>query len=106
MNESTQDQIDEIDTVIHVGAERLTEYLPLLQDKKVGIVGNQSSRIHETHLVDSLLSLDVEIVKVFSPEHGFRGDADAGEHVKSQVDKKTGLPLVSLYGSNKKTRKG
>lgn len=85
-----------------VGAERINEYLPLLEGKKVGVVGNQSSMIGETHLVDSLLSLNVNIVKVFSPEHGFRGDADAGEKVKSGNDLKTGLPLVSLYGNNKK----
>ena len=72
--------------------------MPLLEDKKVGIVGNQSSLIGETHLVDSLLSLDVNVTKVFSPEHGFRGKADAGEHVSSGKDQKTGLPIVSLYG--------
>jgi uncharacterized protein YbbC (DUF1343 family) len=87
---------------VSVGAEQTVDYLPLLADKNVGIVGNQSSLIGETHLVDSLLSLKVKIGKVFSPEHGFRGKADAGEHVSSGKDQKTGLPIVSLYGSNKK----
>jgi len=85
-----------------VGAANIDSYFDLLKDKKVGIVGNQSSMINETHLVDSLKSLGVNVVKVFSPEHGFRGDADAGEKVVSGIDEKTGLPIVSLYGSNKK----
>lgn len=89
---------------IIVGAERTTAYLPLLEGKRVGIVGNQSSTIATTHLVDSLLSLSVGIEKVFSPEHGFRGDADAGEKVDSEKDAKTGLPIISLYGSNKKPK--
>jgi uncharacterized protein YbbC (DUF1343 family) len=85
-----------------LGAERTNEYLELLNEKKIGIVGNQTSRIGNTHLVDSLLRLSVNIIKVFSPEHGFRGEADAGEKVDSEKDDKTGLPIVSLYGSNKK----
>lgn len=87
---------------VSVGAEQTAEYLPMLTGKKVGVVGNQSSLIGQTHLVDSLLSLDVDVTKVFSPEHGFRGDADAGEHVSSEKDQRTGLPIVSLYGKNKK----
>lgn len=85
-----------------VGAERTDAYLPLLLGKRVAIVTNQTGRIGQVHLVDSLLALQVNITKVFAPEHGFRGEADAGEHVKDQRDKATGLPLVSLYGSNKK----
>ncbi|MFK7785965.1 MAG: exo-beta-N-acetylmuramidase NamZ domain-containing protein [Crocinitomicaceae bacterium] len=96
-----EDQIERIISV-SVGAEQLEEYLPLLEGKKVGIIGNQSSLIGETHLVDSLLSMDVNVAKVFSPEHGFRGKADAGEHVSNEKDQKTGLPIVSLYGKNKK----
>ncbi len=96
-----EDQIEQVASV-SVGAEQTTDYLPLLEDKKVGIVGNQSSLIGQTHLVDSLLTLDVNVKKVFSPEHGFRGKADAGEHVSSEKDQKTGLPIVSLYGKNKK----
>jgi uncharacterized protein YbbC (DUF1343 family) len=87
---------------VRVGAAVTEKYFHLLKDKRVGIVGNQSSLVSSTHLVDTLRSSGINIVRVFSPEHGFRGDADAGEKVKSAVDAKTGLPVVSLYGSNKK----
>lgn len=87
---------------IIVGAEKTADYLPLLKAKRVGIVGNQTSRLGQLHLVDTLLSLGVNVKVVYSPEHGFRGDADAGEKVASEKDEKTGLPIVSLYGSNKK----
>ena len=85
-----------------VGAEQTELYLPLLSGKRVAIVGNQTTIVKENHLVDTLISLKVNIVKVFSPEHGFRGQAGAGEHVASGKDIKTGLPLVSLYGNHKK----
>lgn len=84
------------------GAARTGEYLPLLNGKKVAVVANHTSMIGETHLIDSLLSLGVDIRKIFSPEHGFRGTADAGEHLKDYLDKQTGLPVVSLYGSHRK----
>ena len=93
------------------GAEQLELYLPLLKDKKVGVIANQTSVIftnkgqdslNYVHLVDSLLSSGVEIKKVFSPEHGFRGMADAGEKVEDGIDIKTSLPIVSLYGKNRK----
>lgn len=87
---------------IIVGAERTNIYFPLLEGKKIGIVGNQTSLIHQTHLVDSLIASKLNVVKVFSPEHGFRGTADAGAKVNSSIDPKTKLPIVSLYGSNKK----
>ena len=91
---------------ISVGADQTEAYLPLLKGKKVGMVANQTSVIFKdtdyTHLVDSLLTLDIDVVKVFSPEHGFRGQADAGEQVKDGLDSKTGLPILSLYGVNKK----
>ena len=87
---------------LQVGAERTTKYFPLLKDKAIGVVGNQSSLIGTTHLVDSLLSVKLQVVKVFSPEHGFRGTADAGAHIESGIDEQTGLPIISLYGSNKK----
>ena len=95
---------------IIVGANRTQEYLGLLKEKKVGIVANQTSVIfkndkNHTHLVDSLLSLNINIKKVFAPEHGFRGQADAGEKVKDGLDTKTGLPLISLYGKNRKPSK-
>lgn len=87
---------------VRVGAERTGEYLTQLTGKRVAVVTNQTGLIGKTHLVDSLLALKVNVVKVFAPEHGFRGEADAGEHVKDQKDERTGLPLVSLYGNNKK----
>ena len=90
------------DTSIITGAERVDFYLNKLKGKRVAIVANQTSSIKNTHLVDSLLSLGINVKKVFSPEHGFRGNASAGEHVKSSMDVKTGLPLVSLYGTNRK----
>lgn len=80
-------------------------YMPILRDKKIALVVNQTSVLtqkNNLHLVDFLLSEGVKIQKVFVPEHGFRGDADAGEVVKNDTDKKTGLPLISLYGDNKK----
>ena len=94
---------------ISVGANQTESYLPKLSNKKIAVVANQTSVIFHknnsktyTHLVDSLLSEKISIVKVFSPEHGFRGKADAAEHVANGIDKKTGLPIISLYGKNKK----
>ena len=87
------------------GAERLDQYLPGLHGKRVGIVANHTSIIGEVHLVDSLLSLGVDIRKIFTPEHGFRGTADAGERIGTSVDQRTGLPLISLYGNNLKPSK-
>jgi len=98
------------DKSIIVGANQTEAYLPLLNGKRVGIVANQTSAIFKnnnsyTHLVDSLVSLNVDVKKVFSPEHGFRGTADAGEHVDDGVDIKTGLPIFSLHGKSKKPSK-
>lgn len=84
------------------GAENMGAYLELLKGKRIGVVANQTSIKDSLHLVDFFLHEELNVVRVFSPEHGFRGDADAGEHVESNKDAKTGLPLVSLYGSNKK----
>jgi len=121
-NAPKQDSTKIIDPII-VGANQMEAYLSLLESKKVAIVGNQTSVIFKlpninsflqnegvsldkdkqyTHLVDSLLSKNIVIQKVFSPEHGFRGKADAGEEVTNGKDIKTGLPIVSLYGKNKK----
>lgn len=91
------------DRSIVTGAERTNTYLPMLEGKNVAIITNQTGVIDSVHLVDSLLSLKVKIVKVFAPEHGFRGTADAGEKVDDEKDSKTGLPILSLYG--KKNRK-
>lgn len=95
---------------IILGANRMDLYLTLLQNKKVGIVTNQTGIVKTqngkyVHLVDTLLKKDVKVIKVFAPEHGFRGQADAGEVVKDGKDSKTGLPIVSLYGKNKKPTK-
>ena len=87
---------------IKVAAERTQAYLPLLENNKIAVVGNQTSMIKQTHIVDSLISLGIDIVKVFSPEHGFRGKADAGAKIEDGIDIKTGLPIISLYGKNKK----
>lgn len=85
-----------------VGAERFDSYAAFIKGKRIAVVGNQSSLIDSLHLVDTLLSLKYNVVKVFSPEHGFRGKADAGAYVSDQHDEKTGLPIISLYGSNRK----
>lgn len=91
---------------VATGAERLSEYLSLLRDKKVGLIINQTSVVGDsTSLLDTLLSLDVKVKKVYVPEHGFRGLAAAGEKIENEKDKKTGLPIISLYGNNKKPSK-
>ena len=99
--------LEEVST-IKVGANQTENYLRLLKGKRVGVVGNQSSVIFKkggyTHLVDSLLSSNIAVKKVFSPEHGFRGTADAGEKIKDGIDTKTGVPIISLYGDNKKPK--
>lgn len=87
---------------VQTGADRMEVYLPLLKNKKVAIFANPTTVLGKTHLVDTLLKSGIKIVKIFGPEHGFRGDADAGEHVGNQIDKKTGIPIVSLYGNHKK----
>ncbi len=120
---SKSDSLDIIDPII-VGANQTELYLPILENKKVAIVGNQTSVIfrypnitplleetgktfslqlrQHTHLVDSLLSRNINVQKVFAPEHGFRGKADAAELVSDGKDRKTGVPIVSLYGKSKK----
>jgi uncharacterized protein YbbC (DUF1343 family) len=87
---------------IRTGADQTEKYLPYLKGKRIGIVGNQTSIINKTHLVDSLQKLGIRIVKVFGPEHGFRGNASAGVRVKDEVDSATGIPIISLYGSKSK----
>lgn len=90
------------DSGIKPAAERLDQYLPLLKGKKLGVFANPTSTVGGSHLVDTLLHSGVTISVIFGPEHGFRGTADAGEKVGNYVDKKTNIPVVSLYGS--KTR--
>ena len=87
---------------IKTGAEQTDRYLPLLKAKKIGLVVNHTSMVGEQHLLDFLLSKGVNVIRIFCPEHGFRGNADAGEEISDQRDSKTGLPIVSLYGDNKK----
>ncbi|MBL7873987.1 MAG: DUF1343 domain-containing protein [Cyclobacteriaceae bacterium] len=85
-----------------LGAEQLTEVTTLLKGKRVGLVVNNTAMVGKTHLADTLKSLGVNLVKIFGPEHGFRGDAADGELVKDSMDHKTGIPVISLYGKNKK----
>lgn len=112
-NFSRSESKQEVDRIqnpeVIVGANQTDSYLKLLEGKRVGIVANQSSVIFKdpeqktySHLVDSLLKLKINIVKVFSPEHGFRGKADAGELLDDSMDQKTGLSIISLHGKNRK----
>jgi uncharacterized protein YbbC (DUF1343 family) len=103
-NSAERTQLPASTTDIVTGAERTANYLPLLSGKRVAVVTNPTGVIESTHLVDSLLALKVNVVKVFAPEHGFRGTADAGEHVANERDTRTGLPIISLYGDNKKPK--
>jgi uncharacterized protein YbbC (DUF1343 family) len=89
-------------TAIITGAERVAFYHPLLRDKKVALVVNQTSIVKDKHLVDTLLKLGINIQVIFAPEHGIRGKADAGEIISDTKDSKTGLPVISLYGKKKK----
>ncbi|REC49731.1 exo-beta-N-acetylmuramidase NamZ family protein [Chryseobacterium pennipullorum] len=95
-----QDQPD-----FKTGADQPELYLPLLKNKTIGVVTNQTGLMSDrTHLVDFLVKNGIKIKAIFAPEHGFRGDADAGAKVKNGVDVKTGIPIVSLYASNKKPK--
>ena len=97
---SNKNIVDAEDAI--VGASRLELYLPLLKDKKVGVVANQTSIFNNTHLIDTLISKNINIQTIFTPEHGFRGTADEGALINNSIDEKTQLPIVSLYGKNKK----
>ena len=94
---------------ISPGAESFKIYLPMLEDKKVGVVAHQASllfnKIENQHLVDFLVKNEIDVKKIFAPEHGFRGKADAGEKIRDYYDDKTGIPIISLYGKNKKPSK-
>lgn len=87
---------------IIIGAERMEEYLPLLKGKRIGFFANQTSMVGQTTLIDTLQKSGINITVIFGPEHGFRGTADAGEKVGNYTDKKTGIPVVSLYGSKRR----
>jgi uncharacterized protein YbbC (DUF1343 family) len=90
---------------ILTGADQTRIYIPLLKGKTVAVVANQTSIISHTHLVDSLVKLGIKVKCVFGPEHGFRGNAEAGATIGNSIDERTGLPVVSLYGSHKKPTK-
>ncbi|MFB6257859.1 MAG: exo-beta-N-acetylmuramidase NamZ domain-containing protein [Flavobacteriales bacterium] len=94
--------LDSSEKAIRVAAERMEAYLPKLKGKRIAVVANPSSRVGDVHLVDTLLERGVEIERIMSPEHGFRGEAEAGEKVEGGTDPRTGLPVVSLYGSHRK----
>lgn len=94
------------ETTVLTGAEQLNEYLPRLRDNRVALVVNHTALVGGAHLADTLKNLGVTLVKIFAPEHGFRGTADAGEHIKDGIDIKLGIPVVSLYGANKKPTAG
>ena len=109
-NKDQNPSIKEIEDIV-VGANQTDKYLELLKGKNIAVVANNTSVIFKNdktdsnyqHLVDSLLSLGIHVTKVFAPEHGFRGVADAGEYLTDTIDGKTGLPIISLYGKNKNT---
>lgn len=100
--EVKSDFLIKYEKVVVPGAERMRLYIPLLQGKRVGMVVNHTSRVRDKHLVDTLLDFNIEIKRIFAPEHGFRGRADAGAKVEDSKDQSTGIPLISLYGKNKK----
>lgn len=85
-----------------VGAERLDVYLPLLEGRQVGLVVNPTARVGGTHLLDTLIARGVCVTRIFAPEHGFRGEEEAGQEVRNGLDVRTGTPVVSLYGRKKK----
>ncbi len=87
---------------IITGAEQIDIYLPLIKNKRIALVVNQSAIVNNKHLVDMLLEKKVDIKKIFAPEHGFRGNIDRGKHIKNEKDEKTGLPIVSMFGKNRK----
>ncbi|MEM8906359.1 MAG: DUF1343 domain-containing protein [Bacteroidota bacterium] len=99
--EANSSKSDAGPSAIQPGAHQLEVYLPQLEGKRIGMVVNQTSTLGNQHLVDTLLSHEVQILRIFAPEHGFRGTADAGEKVADGKDTRTGLPLVSLYGKKK-----
>lgn len=97
---------EELSTVIRPAAECMDQYLFLLSDKKVGVVANHTSLVGSTHLVDTLLKSGIDVVKIFGPEHGFRGNASDGALVEDALDSMTGIPVISLYGDHKKPTTG
>ena len=108
-DDTIQKKNGEVSNTIITGAENYNKYLPLLKDKQIGIVTNQTGIVTtenrvKVSVVDFLLDKKIDIQKIYAPEHGFRGTADAGELIKDGKDTKTGLPIISLYGDNKKPK--
>lgn len=91
-----------VENKIISGAEQPQYYLDLIKDKRIGLVVNQTSRVGDKYLLDFLLEKKINVIKIFAPEHGFRGNVDRGDHVKSDIDKTTGIPIVSMFGKNKR----
>jgi len=89
---------------LKVGAQQTDKYFPLIKDKRIAVVAHPASLVTHTHLVDTLLKSGMKVKKVFAPEHGFRGTAEAGEKIKSNIDEQTKLPVISLYGKNFKPK--
>ena len=100
--EPAKQNLLKVNETIRTGAQQTQLYLPLLDGKRVGVVGNHTSMLDEVHLVDVLIANRITVAAVYAPEHGFRGDAGAGETIRDGRDAKTGLPIFSLYGSSKK----
>lgn len=104
-NHQPQNSAVETKLSIRTGADQTEKYIPLLKEKRVAVMANPTSIIGNTHLIDSLKKLNVNIVKVFGPEHGFRGNASAGVRVADETDPATGIPVISLYGAKNKPSK-
>lgn len=105
-SKKNNDTVAKEDTTLAMGAELTEEYYPLIKDKRVAILSNHTGTVGDMHLLDMLIKDSMNVVTIFSPEHGFRGDADAGEHVNSSIDEKTGIPISSLYdGKDQKPSK-
>ena len=100
-NDTISEKTEIIDTTISVGANQIDEYLPLLEGKSVALLVNHSSLVDNTHLIDTLISLGVDVKKIFAPEHGFRGNKERGENFDNNIDAVTGLPVISLIGQKK-----
>lgn len=103
-NTTLKEQNENFTLPIKTGAEQTELYFPLIKGKKIGIMTNQTGTIGKTHIVDSLKNAGFNLIRVFGPEHGFRGQAEAGEKITSNIDKKTGIEVVSLYGANFKPK--
>ncbi|HET6723471.1 MAG TPA: DUF1343 domain-containing protein [Chitinophagaceae bacterium] len=104
-NHQPQNSADETKLPIRTGADQTEKYIPLVKGKRVAVMANPTSIIGNSHLIDSLKKLNVNIVKVFGPEHGFRGNASAGVRVADETDPATGIPVISLYGAKNKPSK-